>query len=301
MREVRNLFTETGERRRTKNNKIKSWYRKNDHYDSVMFLPLTPGSVLKHRIQERLQGGLLRIKLVEFSGPKMADIVKQKVKRGEERCGQDCLVCNGEKGRKCRKRGVVYQIWCRTCAADGVKSVYIGETGNCCYERGRQHWQDYLSTNEETRSKSVLRSHVEAVHNGNEDGVEFEMRATDIFKNDPQGRQIMEGVKMRELIVDNLMNSCNEFHQPGEIKPVLEGAGRRYHNSQRYNRQHNSQNNNSLNNNSQNNPSDEDNPTVVVNNSQGVVVGGKKKKVTTGGGGGVLTRAKARRENLVVV
>ena len=100
------------------------------------------------------------------------------------------------------------------------------------------------------------------------------MRATDIFKNDPQGRQIMEGVKMRELQVDNVMNSCNEFHQPGEIIPVLEGAGRRYHSSQRYNRQHNSQYNNSLNNNSQNNPSDEDNPTVVVNNSQGVVVGG---------------------------
>ena len=53
------------ERRRTKNNKIKSWYRKNGQYDSVMFVPLTPGSVLKHRIQERLQGGLLVLLLLQ--------------------------------------------------------------------------------------------------------------------------------------------------------------------------------------------------------------------------------------------
>ena len=45
------------ERRKTKENKVKSWYRKNGQYDSVMFVPLTPGSVLKGRIQERIAGG----------------------------------------------------------------------------------------------------------------------------------------------------------------------------------------------------------------------------------------------------
>ena len=299
---------EKEERRRTKNNKVKSWYRKNNQYDSVMFVPLTPGSVLKSRIQDRIQAGQLRIKLVEFSGPKIVDIVKQKVKsgQGEERCGQDdCLVCNGEKAGKCRKRGIVYRIWCRKCASEGVRSVYIGESGNCSYERGRQHWQDYLSTNVETRNKSVLRRHVESVHNGNEEGVEFEMVVTDIFKNDPMGRQIMEGVKMREMIVDHIMNSAIEFHQPGEIIPTLEGAGRRCHNSQN--------NNSQKNNNSRNSPSDDnenlnENHNVVIDNSQSGRAK-KKKKVTNGGRStnseqsveGVTTRARARRENLIVV
>ena len=106
-----------------------------------------------------------------------------------------------------------------------MESVYIGETGNCGYERGKSHLQDYKSENPETRAKSVLRKHVEAVHGGNEEGIEFEMMVTDRFKNDPTGRQIMEGVKMRELVADNIMNSKDEFNQPGEIVPTLEGAG----------------------------------------------------------------------------
>ena len=111
------------ERKKTKDNKVKSWYRKHDQFDSVMFVPITPGSVLKSRIQERLQGGQSRVKLVEFSGPKIVDVVKQKVKGSQERCGQDCLGCNGEKGTKCRKRGVVYQIWCRTCLHWGNREL----------------------------------------------------------------------------------------------------------------------------------------------------------------------------------
>ena len=40
-------------------------------------------------------------------------------------------------------------------------------------------------------AKSVLRKHVNEVHGGNDEGVEFEMEVTDVFKNDPQGRQVM--------------------------------------------------------------------------------------------------------------
>ena len=55
--------------------------------------------------------------------------------------------------------------------------------------------QEYLSTNVETRGKSVLRKHVEAVHNGNEEGVEFEMKATDTFKNDPKVAKLWKVLK----------------------------------------------------------------------------------------------------------
>ena len=72
------------ERRKEKNNKVKSWYRKGDHHDSVMFVPITPGSVLKGRIQKRLESGQFNIKLVEFTGPKISEIVKQRVGDGSQ-------------------------------------------------------------------------------------------------------------------------------------------------------------------------------------------------------------------------
>ena len=54
-------------------------------------------------------------------------MVGQRLRTGGEgeRCGQECLQCDGEKGRKCRHHSVVYHIWCRKCAAEVVKSIYI--------------------------------------------------------------------------------------------------------------------------------------------------------------------------------
>ena len=68
--------------------------------------------------------------------------------------------------RKVEERNAVYQIWCRTCAANGIKSVYTGETANCPHQRGQQHMADYASTNPETMAKSVLRKHVDNCHDG---------------------------------------------------------------------------------------------------------------------------------------
>ena len=295
-------------RMKEKNNKVKSWYRKGNRHDSVMFIPITPGSVLKGRIQKRLEGGQLNIKLVEFTGPKISEIVRQRVGGGsQERCGQDCLVCNGETGGRCRKRSAVYKIWCRTCAAEGVKSVYVGETGNCCYQRAQSHLQDFRSNNPETREKSVLRKHVNAVHGGNEESVEFEMKVIKIFKNDPTGRQVMEGIAIRELEADHILNSKDEFHQPGELIPVLEGArrsNRRQNNNNNYNNSHNDNSSNSQNDNSSNSQNDNSSNSQNdnSNNSQGVRTRSQRKvtAVVTTGGGGVTTRARARRENIVV-
>ena len=134
--------------------------------------------------------------------------------------------------------------------------------------------------------------------------ISFEMKVVHVFKNDPTGRQVMEGVEIRELEADIILNSKDEFHQPGELIPVLEGArrsNRKQHgnnNSQRYDNDNNSQDDNS--NNSQN-----DNSINRQNdNNQGVRRRSQRKKVTTAAvevtTGGVTTRARARRDNLVV-
>ena len=52
------------------------------------------------------------------------------------------------------------------------------------------------------------------------------MKIKHVFKNDPLGRQVMEGVQIRELKVDHILNSKDEFHQPGEVIPVLGGVRR---------------------------------------------------------------------------
>ena len=75
------------QRAKEKEGKRKKWFKKNN---SVMFIPITPGSVLKKSIQDRLTGGILRIKLVEYAKPKISQMLGQRVRTGGEweRCGQ---------------------------------------------------------------------------------------------------------------------------------------------------------------------------------------------------------------------
>ena len=142
---------------------------------------------------------------------------------------------------------------------------------------------------------------------GNEESVEFEMKVIKIFKNDPTGRQVMEGIAIRELEADHILNSKDEFHQPGELIPVLEGArrsNRKHNNNNNYNNSHNDNSSNSQNDNSSNSQNDNSSNSQNdnSNNSQGVRTRSQRKgtAVVTTGGGGVTTRARARRENIVV-
>ena len=89
--------------------------------------------------------------------------------------------------------------------------------------------------------KSVLRKHVDSVHDGMSAGVEFEMKVTDIFKDDPLGRQCMEGVRIRETQCDHCLNSKEEFRQPGELVAELPGADNRAGRRQQQGRQHRQQ------------------------------------------------------------
>ena len=103
------------------------------------------------------------------------------------------------------------------------------------------------------------------------------MRVTHIFKNDPTGRQVMEGGGLRELVADHILNPRDEFHQPGELIPVLEGARRnnrkQYGNknspSDKDNNSQDDNSNNSQNNNSINSQND---------NSQGVRTRSQKRR-----------------------
>ena len=85
---------EKEERSRKKANNKYSWFKAKGVFDSVMFIPITPGSTLRRRIQERLKESNLKIKFVEYSGMKIVELLQQKMGGRNERCGQDCMVCN---------------------------------------------------------------------------------------------------------------------------------------------------------------------------------------------------------------
>ena len=223
---------EKEERIKKKERNKYNWFKAKEKFSSVMFIPITPGSVLRKRAQERLKGSSLTIKFVEYSGSKIIELLRQ---GGQDRCDQECLVCGGEKGGRCRSRGCVYQMWCRTCAANGVKSIYTGESGNCAHERANDHVKAFQSTNPDVRSKSVMWRHINEVHDGDKEGIEFDMTVTDIFKDDPLGRQCMEGVRIRETACDYVLNSKEEFRQPGEL--VAELPARKQRQQQRQQQQ----------------------------------------------------------------
>ena len=44
-----------------------------------------------------------------------------------------------------------------------------------------------------------------------------------MFRDDTLGRQLMEGIGIREIVADYILNSREEFCQPGEIIPVIPG------------------------------------------------------------------------------
>ena len=137
--------------------------------------------------------------------------------------------------------------------------------------------------------------------------ISFEMKVVHVSKNDPTGRQVMEGVEIRELEADNILNSRDEFHQPGEWIPVLEGARRNNRKQYGNNNSQGDKDNNSQDDNSNNNSNNSQNDNSINSqndNSQGVRTRRQRKKVTTAAvevtTGGVTTRARERRDNFVV-
>ena len=55
------------QRSQEKQKKRENWYKKSG-YDSVIFVPATPNSTLKHQYQERIEDSDFKIKVVEQTG-----------------------------------------------------------------------------------------------------------------------------------------------------------------------------------------------------------------------------------------
>ena len=95
-----------------------------EKYQTVMFIEYTEGSELARRIRDKLEKiekvGRLKVKIVERAGDKIVDLLHRSNPWNDADCKRkDCLICEstGENERKgkCKKRGVVYETYCKTC------------------------------------------------------------------------------------------------------------------------------------------------------------------------------------------
>ena len=191
------------ERRKEREQRRKNWYR-TGKFESVLFIPATPNSELRNKMQKELNEKNAKIKVIERSGTKIVRLLQRNDPFKKKTCSDSaqCLVCSGEEAGGCRESGVGYKIKCK----GGCNYDYNGQTSQNAYSRGGQHIDDYKNRKDD----SPLWKHCVNVHNG--ELQTFEMSVVDRCRNDPTKRQILEAVRLQRASNETTMNSRSEWN-----------------------------------------------------------------------------------------
>ena len=188
------------ERAKERRGKRGTWYRKGG-FDTVIFVPATPGSQLKNRYMREIKEAGFKIKVVEQSGVTLKRMLQRSDLFREKQCNNfDCLVNSiGGKG-SCRSTGVTYELICQVC-----HHKYIGKTSRSAYTCSKEH----LRALEKQEESSVLWRHSCDNHGGDIPG--FTMNVTGTFHNDAMLRQITESVQINQVGEGQLINTKGEW------------------------------------------------------------------------------------------
>ena len=174
------------ERRKEKEEKRRSWYRKGN-YSSVIFVPATPESSLKRSLNEDVKKSGLRIRIVETSGMGVKRVLQRSDPFKKRKCERECcFVCRTGGRGPCDSCGVTYEIKCQTC-----EQKYVGETARSAFTRGKE----LLDGMDKAVSQSVLRRHANDCHNGVIP--DYVVNVTGVYHGDAMLRQITESIKIR--------------------------------------------------------------------------------------------------------
>ena len=199
------------ERRREREKKKKEWYKKGGK-ESVMFVPATPDSELRKRMQEEIDREGFEIRIVEKSGTKLVRMLQRNNPFRQKTCRdmQRCMVCKEGKGGACRDSGVTYKINCLGGDTDELGGMcvgfYQGETDRNMFSRGGEHQDDL----DNRRESSVLWKHCVEKHQSIQQ--KFEMVLTDRSRNDATKRQILEAVRIQRANAEHIMNGRSEWN-----------------------------------------------------------------------------------------
>ena len=198
----RSKESDTPRERAKRNKQRREWFRKGG-YESVMFVPATPHSMLRKMVEEEVASSTLKIKVVERTGVKVKNLLQRNNPYKKKTCDDNgCFVCSTTRNGSCRKSGITYKI---SCKGDCDGDCYHGETHANGYTRGSQHVSDY----EHKREGSVMWKHCVKRHGGEEQV--FDMEVVDYVREDPTMRQILEAIRISEVEEEHRINDREEW------------------------------------------------------------------------------------------
>ena len=216
-----------GERLEDKSMKKVNWYRnasQETEYKTVLFVPVTKGSILakelRNREEEINRFSKERIKIEESGGVNIKDFLIQKDPFPKNKCEKEkCLICKSTLTTNlsivCNTNNVGYRLYCGTCRNRGQDKYYEGETARSGRLRGSEHLRDFLTKN----SHSALYKHKLSDHPNEEITVGMEL--TGKFK-DALTRQADEAVRIYSRNKSELLNSKSEFNHPPIARVTVE-------------------------------------------------------------------------------
>ena len=194
------------------------WFNGNDNstsYNTVIFVPATPGSTLAKTLRDHEaannQGRSSRIKVVEKSGMSVKQLLSKSYPWKTEKCSDPCCFpcsTNQKMQFSCRIPGASYRIVCTVCESSESSAVYYGETGQNLYSRGKQHLSEF---------RQKLPSNNIIIHNGKYhsdilSGFNFRMEGEALFTS-TLNRQIDESLRIKYSEAEVVMNSGSEWRQ----------------------------------------------------------------------------------------
>ena len=159
----------------------------------------------------------LNIRVIERPGPKHQDTMMATNDKPREKCEQlnTCLICNTDKGGDCRKKEIVYELYCTACKTT-LPQAYDGQSARNGYTRGKEHVDKTRANSLDELEKSVIWRHQTEKHNGKE--VKWEMKVHKGFQKQPLDRMICEARRINARPKDQSLNTKQEHAKSGMVK-----------------------------------------------------------------------------------
>ena len=112
---------------------MNDWYS-TGLYQSVIFVPFTPGPVLQQRYQSEVDRKVLQIKVVEKAGNLIESMIQRLDPFQITKCDRhSCMVCYTSWKGSCDIEGVTFSIHCVECMERGIEKVYYRESSRNAY------------------------------------------------------------------------------------------------------------------------------------------------------------------------
>ena len=183
----------------------------------VLIIEASPEEEIKTMMEDVIAESTLNIRVIERPGPKHQDTMMATNDKPREKCEQlnTCLICNTDKGGDCRKKEIVYELYCTACKTT-LPQAYDGQSARNGYTRGKEHVDKTRANSLDELEKSVIWRHQTEKHNGKE--VKWEMKVHKGFQKQPLDRMICEARRINARPKDQSLNTKQEHAKSGMVK-----------------------------------------------------------------------------------